>query len=1111
AAVQTGDANGSDSFNPDTEWTCFNVDDVSNLGSHTGDCASISPTIMLSTNSLTGLNYVFGTGPSAEQTFTAEGSNLTANILLTAPANFEISTTSGAGFSNTVTLPQVSGTVSATIIYVRLLTGLAINTYTGNLAATSTGATTQNVSFNGEVTCVPTQTITSFVPTSGPIGTEVTITGTGFSAASTVDFNGVAATVTFVNSTTLIAEILTGATTGSITVTESGCSLDSSSTFTVLEDNGCIGGSIPAGWTDLMFTGVYDDVSLSCHYFEFFNPTASDIDLSAYTIGFDNNFTYGSAVPTSGFTGLVSLSGIIKAESTFMVQVTTIAGGCSTCPTIVPDAIFIASLGINTDDRLVLVKDYGLGTVSAQDVWQNHTGRPGYDTAYNTGYIYSRNTTATAPSTTFDFTNDWTSSGTEDCFGFALSSAILPTINTQPTDTSGCYSASFTVAATAGNGGALTYQWKYNDGSAVGWTNVISTSFSPATVTGETTTNLTITGFDLDGYQFYCEVTENGACSVSSDAAQATTQSATWDGTAWSTAPSISTVVTINGNYNTGTNGSFSACSLIVNTSFSLTVDNATYVEVENDVTANGSIVVETQGSFVQNNDNASFTVNAGGSALVNKTTALLNNWYEYTYWSSPVFGETIGNALAQSPVSRRFWFNAQNYLDQTAETGNNNATVAGQDDIDDNGDDWQYANAADVMTPGVGYAATQSSSTFTQYNYTFTGPFNNGVITVPVYRNDTELLDTNLNFIGNPYASAVDADIFFNTNALINNANGALDGVIYLWSQFTPPSNTANGNQTQNFAISDYAIINGAGEAAGGDGVIPTRFIPSGQGFFTSFDNNAISSVVTGNIKTSNVIFNNSMRVKAGNNQFFKISKTKKNTEANRVWINLTSDNGIFNQLVIAYIDGATDANDGAYYDAKRSSGTAAIIYSLIEGDENKFAIQGKNPASLNLEEKIQIGFKSNISSPTMYKFSIAQLEGDFFTNNTIFLKDNLFNNYHDLTSFDYEFTSEVGEFNNRFEIVFKDGNLPINNLNPDELVIVELNDGSVQFTVKDTLTIKKVTIIDILGRTIYTLKGSSYTEIYNLSRLSKSIYIAKVELLNGQVIIKKAIKNIH
>jgi glucose/arabinose dehydrogenase len=62
--------------------------------------------------------------------------------------------------------------------------------------------------------------ITSFTPTSGPVGTVVTIKGVGFTNPSTVQFHGVSSTdVTFVSSSQLKATVPAGARTGTITVT----------------------------------------------------------------------------------------------------------------------------------------------------------------------------------------------------------------------------------------------------------------------------------------------------------------------------------------------------------------------------------------------------------------------------------------------------------------------------------------------------------------------------------------------------------------------------------------------------------------------------------------------------------------------------------------------------------------------------------------------------------------------------------------------------------------------------------------------------------------------------------------------------------------------------
>jgi YD repeat-containing protein len=78
--------------------------------------------------------------------------------------------------------------------------------------------------------------IIEFNPKSGPVGTTVTIYGTGFSATAsqnTVGFNGTAATVTSATATQIVASVPAGATTGPITVTAPGGSATSSSPFIV--------------------------------------------------------------------------------------------------------------------------------------------------------------------------------------------------------------------------------------------------------------------------------------------------------------------------------------------------------------------------------------------------------------------------------------------------------------------------------------------------------------------------------------------------------------------------------------------------------------------------------------------------------------------------------------------------------------------------------------------------------------------------------------------------------------------------------------------------------------------------------------------------------------
>ena len=92
---------------------------------------------------------------------------------------------------------------------------------------TSTGTLAANHNF------VVFPGITSFSPTSGPVGTAVTILGTGFTGATKVTFGGISASFTVTDNGHIAATVPTSAVTGKIVVTSPAGTFTSSGTFTV--------------------------------------------------------------------------------------------------------------------------------------------------------------------------------------------------------------------------------------------------------------------------------------------------------------------------------------------------------------------------------------------------------------------------------------------------------------------------------------------------------------------------------------------------------------------------------------------------------------------------------------------------------------------------------------------------------------------------------------------------------------------------------------------------------------------------------------------------------------------------------------------------------------
>ncbi|MFO0508167.1 MAG: FG-GAP-like repeat-containing protein, partial [bacterium] len=131
-------------------------------------------------------------------------------------------------FNNRIATVTASTTTSLTVT-------VPAGTTTGRISvATNCSTVTSATDFTIGTVVLPT--IASFTPASGPVGTTVTITGTNFSttaANNTVLFNGTTAVVTASTATSITTTVPVDATTGLISVTLSGNTAVSATTFTV--------------------------------------------------------------------------------------------------------------------------------------------------------------------------------------------------------------------------------------------------------------------------------------------------------------------------------------------------------------------------------------------------------------------------------------------------------------------------------------------------------------------------------------------------------------------------------------------------------------------------------------------------------------------------------------------------------------------------------------------------------------------------------------------------------------------------------------------------------------------------------------------------------------
>ena len=166
----------------------------------------------------------------------------------------------------------------------------------GTISVTTPGGTdTSPGSFN--VTIPPV--VTGFSPTSGPVGTSVTINGTDLTGATSVKFNGTAAAFAVDSSTQITTTVPAGATDGTISVTTPGGTDTSPGSFNVIPPPNVTGYSPTVGTTGTSVT--INGTNLGSAISVTFNGTSA-------VIGTNTPTSITTTVPVGATTGSVSVT-----------------------------------------------------------------------------------------------------------------------------------------------------------------------------------------------------------------------------------------------------------------------------------------------------------------------------------------------------------------------------------------------------------------------------------------------------------------------------------------------------------------------------------------------------------------------------------------------------------------------------------------------------------------------------------------------------------------------------------------------------------------------------------------------------------------------------------
>ncbi|WP_084538612.1 T9SS sorting signal type C domain-containing protein [Flavobacterium defluvii] len=538
-----------------------------------------------------------------------------------------------------------------------------------------------------------------------------------------------------------------------------------------------------------------------------------------------------------------------------------------------------------------------------------------------------------------------------------------------------------------------------------------------------------------------------------------------WDGTSWSkgSPPIVTDAIRFTGNYTT--TGDLSGCSCIVDPGANVTVSSNNTLTITNSVSNNGGLLTfENNASLLQVNN----VVNTGNIVYKRNTTPVRR--YDFTYWSSQIVRTPAFTLHDLSPNTL-----SDKYYTYNPNTG------------------WAINyNGTQEMMPGYGYIVRAPQdhdiNSASIYSSFLEGVPNNGTITVPL------LAAEKAHLLGNPYPSAIYADQFI----FDNSAN--LYGTLYFWTHNSPPTTSVPGDAHYNYNSDDYAIYNltgstnignltGQGAGTPGNQNPPLGYIAAGQAFFVKAKN------------TTNAVFTNAMRISGNNSQFFKTAETNKaNVEKHRVWLNMTNTQGAFKQLLIGYIEGATNSWDNNYDGVTINGNIYLDFYSINEG--RKLTVQGR-ALPFTSTDVVPLGYRSAIEGE--FSIAIDHADGDLLKH-AIYIEDKVTNTTHNLQQGDYKFTTSIGTFLDRFILKYASNSLGVDDFeNHPNAVLVSVKNKNIKLN-SATDFIKEVSIYDIAGKLIYNNKKIENTE-FQISNLQSGnqVLIVKITLDNGKTTTKK------
>ena len=519
-------------------------------------------------------------------------------------------------------------------------------------------------------------------------------------------------------------------------------------------------------------------------------------------------------------------------------------------------------------------------------------------------------------------------------------------------------------------------------------------------------------------------------------------------------------------------------------------------------------------------------------------------NLYNYNYWSSPVFpiGSTTLNddysissilqdgTLSSNPLALQ-WTGGYDATGSTLPITLSNYWLFSYENYPNNVDpqltyaEWRYLSETGTLNVGLGYTMKGSAvgdPINDVQNYAFIGKPNNSTITTPITAGNQAL-------VGNPYASAIDANEFIRDNILGGNTgtSSSIDGTVYFWEHYT--SNFTHILELYEGGYATYNLTGGLGAVIppliSGVGVstkTPGRYIPVAQGFFVT----ALSS------PGGDVTFHNDQRTfvreSSGISVFMDVyegdDSSVRATESTdnggddaevdlikRVRLDAKTPEGATRPLLLGFVpDNMANDDFNVGYDAENTDEFPSD-FSWIIG-EKYFTIQGVG--DFNTQKRYPLNVR--LSTPGDIEISLNSVE-NFDEDINVYLHDTTLNTYTLLSDQVYHINLAANDYGKRFFITFENEEdaLNIDTNIVDSIMVNYLNDSNeIYLGLPNSIEVSEISLINILGQHIMTFESDEFKMVNSneiripVKSIAEGAYVIKVESNLGSTSKKVIIK---